>query len=292
MFFCDHDDWLGTEALERLYDFATSCGSDIVLPKMAGLQRLFRASSSGRQSVSAASATSQIMDSLTPHKLFRREFLDKHNIRFPEGQRRLEDHLFVVTSYLLGRRDQHLRRLHLLLPHPAHRHRPTQAFAIPTGRATSTIWRRRSRSSWRTPSREKSATASFGVGSRSKWCSDLVRRRWVKLSDDEAAELFSNAHRIASRYFDEGVVSFCSPSRSAWPVPSLLATQRRCVASQKRSATLGAYPRVLQVGWVDGRLQISGTVQLSDVTPPGRSCPVPPRARHRRRGRGDVRRDA
>ena len=39
VFFCDHDDWLGTEALERLYDFATSCGSDVVLPKMAGLQR-------------------------------------------------------------------------------------------------------------------------------------------------------------------------------------------------------------------------------------------------------------
>ncbi len=39
VFFCDHDDWLGTEALERLHDFAISCGSDIVLPKMAGLRR-------------------------------------------------------------------------------------------------------------------------------------------------------------------------------------------------------------------------------------------------------------
>ena len=38
VFFCDHDDWLGAEALQRLYDFATTCGSDVVLPKMAGVR--------------------------------------------------------------------------------------------------------------------------------------------------------------------------------------------------------------------------------------------------------------
>jgi hypothetical protein len=36
------------------------------------------------------------------------------------------------------------------------------------------------------------------------------------------------------------------------------------------SAPWAAYPRVQQVCWVDGRLQISGTVEMSDVTPPGR----------------------
>ncbi len=39
VFFCDNDDWLGKQALERLYDFASSCGSDVVLPKMAGIGR-------------------------------------------------------------------------------------------------------------------------------------------------------------------------------------------------------------------------------------------------------------
>jgi hypothetical protein len=33
------------------------------------------------------------------------------------------------------------------------------------------------------------------------------------------------------------------------------------------------YPSILQVDWVDGRLQLSGTVQLSDITPPGE---IPP----------------
>ena len=36
---------------------------------------------------------------LTPHKLFRKAMLDEHGIRFPEGRRRLEDHLFVMKTY-------------------------------------------------------------------------------------------------------------------------------------------------------------------------------------------------
>ena len=46
--------------------------------------------------------TRRYMDSLTPHKLFRRAFLDEHGLRFPEGRRRLEDHLFVVTALPAG----------------------------------------------------------------------------------------------------------------------------------------------------------------------------------------------
>ena len=38
---------------------------------------------------------------LTPHKLFRRAFLDAHDLRFPEGRRRLEDHVFVMRAYFL-----------------------------------------------------------------------------------------------------------------------------------------------------------------------------------------------
>jgi glycosyltransferase involved in cell wall biosynthesis len=92
VFFCDHDDWLGPEALERLYDFATSCGSDVVLPKMAGLQRRVPRVVFSETIRRCTITDSAIMDSLTPHKLFRREFLEENQIRFPEGRRRLEDH--------------------------------------------------------------------------------------------------------------------------------------------------------------------------------------------------------
>jgi len=104
VFFCDNDDWLGTEALQRLCDAADATGADVVVGKMAGHNRgvpreLFR-----RTVLDATLDNTPLIDSLTPHKLFRREFLDRHGLRFPEGRRRLEDHVFVVRAYLLASR--------------------------------------------------------------------------------------------------------------------------------------------------------------------------------------------
>jgi glycosyltransferase involved in cell wall biosynthesis len=99
VFFLDNDDALGHEALERMHAMATRNRSDIVIGKMAGHsravpRRLFEANRDR-----ATLADTPLIDSLTPHKMFRREFLLDHGIRFPEGRRRLEDHVFVVTSY-------------------------------------------------------------------------------------------------------------------------------------------------------------------------------------------------
>ncbi|MDQ1694880.1 MAG: poly(ribitol-phosphate) beta-N-acetylglucosaminyltransferase, partial [Frankiaceae bacterium] len=102
VFFCDHDDWLGPEALERMIAFARRNDSDLVIGKMVGHQRgvpraLFRENIDN-----ATLRTAPLLSSLTPHKLFRRAFLDEHGLRFPEGKRRLEDHVFVVTAYFLA----------------------------------------------------------------------------------------------------------------------------------------------------------------------------------------------
>ena len=95
----------------------------------------------------------------------------------------------------------------------------------------------------------------------------LLKVLFPSYSPKEAAELFGAAHRIASRYFGEGAL------RLLQPLPQRIA--RGVVAGDweevRRTAELAApwatYPRVLQVSWVDGRVQISGTVQLSDVRP-------------------------
>ncbi|MFG3418368.1 glycosyltransferase family 2 protein [Micromonospora sp. NPDC049460] len=103
--FADDDDWLGDEALERMYGCARAHDSDVVVGRMAGHGRgvpreLFR-----RNRFDATLANSPLIDSLTCHKMFRRAFLDEHGLRFPEGPpRRLEDHRMVVRSYLLSRR--------------------------------------------------------------------------------------------------------------------------------------------------------------------------------------------
>jgi poly(ribitol-phosphate) beta-N-acetylglucosaminyltransferase len=101
--FLDQDDWLGDEALERMYAMARRNESDIVIGKMVGIRRnvpvvLFN-SSRDRATIH----DSLIIDSLTPHKMFRREFLVESGLRFPEGRRRLEDHVFVVAAYFAAK---------------------------------------------------------------------------------------------------------------------------------------------------------------------------------------------
>src|SRR4051812_3421389 len=102
VFFCDADDWLAPDALADLYQFAVSHSSDVVLPKMAGARRTVPHHVFTRTVGSTSLADGPLMESLTPHKLFRRSFLGDHGILFPEGRRRLEDHYFVVTAYLLA----------------------------------------------------------------------------------------------------------------------------------------------------------------------------------------------
>jgi glycosyltransferase involved in cell wall biosynthesis len=99
VFFCDHDDWLGLQALERMVGYADDNRADILIGKMIGHKRgvpraLFRVNDPD-----ATLWTRPLMSSLTPHKLFRRSFLNANSIRFPEGKRRLEDHVFVVEAY-------------------------------------------------------------------------------------------------------------------------------------------------------------------------------------------------
>ncbi|MEW2546550.1 glycosyltransferase family 2 protein [Streptomyces sp. NPDC047002] len=102
--FADHDDWLGDEALHRLYAYARENGADVVIGKMAGRGRgvpreLFR-----RNRPDAKLAKDPLIDSLTPHKMFRRRFLLDAGLRFPEGKRRLEDHVFVTAAYFAAAR--------------------------------------------------------------------------------------------------------------------------------------------------------------------------------------------
>ncbi|MER5912235.1 glycosyltransferase family 2 protein [Streptomyces sp. NPDC001982] len=100
--FVDNDDWLGDEALERMYEYGVAHRADVVVGKMAGKGRpvpleLFR---ENRPYASVENAP--LIDSLTPHKMFRKAFLDEHGLRFMEGRRRLEDHVFVAEAYLLA----------------------------------------------------------------------------------------------------------------------------------------------------------------------------------------------
>ena len=102
--FVDHDDSLGAQALERMYEYGTAHNADIVIGKMAGKGRQVPRELFSRNRPHATLADDPLIDSLTPHKMFRRAFLNQHKLRFPEGRRRLEDHVFVVHAYLVADR--------------------------------------------------------------------------------------------------------------------------------------------------------------------------------------------
>ena len=72
-----------------------------------------RTASSGSTARSAPSTTRPLVDSLTPHKMFRTDFLRENKIAYPEGKRRLEDQL-ARWSRTSRPRCLHPRRLHLL----------------------------------------------------------------------------------------------------------------------------------------------------------------------------------
>ena len=98
--FLDNDDYLGDEALERMYDYGVANGADVVVGKMAGKGRTVPVELFRENRPRATVENAPLIDSLTPHKMLRRAFLDRIGLRFPEGRRRLEDHVFVTEAYL------------------------------------------------------------------------------------------------------------------------------------------------------------------------------------------------
>lgn len=101
VFFMDADDELGPRSLRRQLRFADRHSCDVVVPKIVENGRAI--SSVWSQSRIDADLFT-VFRSLSPQKLFRRSFVDAHDIRFPEGVVPLEDGLVLARAYLLARR--------------------------------------------------------------------------------------------------------------------------------------------------------------------------------------------
>ena len=106
VFFLGADDYLGTEALERLVRTADELEADIVLGRLVG--------AGGRvvnQAVYAPGNRDDItlVDSALPWalsntKLFRRSMLEEHHIRYPEELRSGSDQPFTIRAVVAARR--------------------------------------------------------------------------------------------------------------------------------------------------------------------------------------------
>jgi glycosyltransferase involved in cell wall biosynthesis len=99
VFFLDADDYLGSEALERLVAMAERNSSDIVLAKMVGVDGRMVPTRPFRRNLDRA-RLSQVYSTLTVLKLFRRSLIERVGLRFAEGLRGGEDGPFTAQAYL------------------------------------------------------------------------------------------------------------------------------------------------------------------------------------------------
>jgi glycosyltransferase involved in cell wall biosynthesis len=105
VFFVGADDYLGPEALERLVAAADEYGSDVVLGRTVGVNsRYIHQEIYARDEVDVDLFDSALPWSLSNTKLFRRELIERHGLRFPEDMPVGSDQPFTLAAcYHAGR---------------------------------------------------------------------------------------------------------------------------------------------------------------------------------------------
>src|SRR5690349_16951918 len=106
VFFVGADDYLGTEALQRLVTAADELDADIMLGRLVGAggrvvnQAVF--APGNRDDITLGN--SALPWALSNTKLFRRSLLEEHHIRYPEELRSGSDQPFTIRAVVAARR--------------------------------------------------------------------------------------------------------------------------------------------------------------------------------------------
>ncbi|WP_052442526.1 glycosyltransferase family 2 protein [Streptacidiphilus neutrinimicus] len=105
VYFLDSDDRLGEEALARLTAAADRLGSDVVVGRVVGVNGRWVSPELFRETVEDVRFPGCALAwSLSPAKLFRRELLERHGLRFPEDLPVYSDTPFVLAAFFHARR--------------------------------------------------------------------------------------------------------------------------------------------------------------------------------------------
>ncbi|WP_188893751.1 glycosyltransferase family 2 protein [Microlunatus endophyticus] len=100
VFFADVDDYLVPRGLAELVRFGDQQAAEIVIPRV-----LRCGTRSGRRkfvSTQPSITKRQAFRTFTPHKLIDRQLIEANDLRFPEGEIRLEDGILLSRCYLLA----------------------------------------------------------------------------------------------------------------------------------------------------------------------------------------------
>ncbi|MGY0071482.1 glycosyltransferase family 2 protein [Streptomyces sp. QTS137] len=265
--FVDNDDYLGDEALERMYAYGVANGADVVVGKMAGKNRgvpveLFR-----RNHPRATVENAPLIDSLTPHKMFRRAFLDGIGLRFPEGRRRLEDHVFVTEAYLRA------TSVSVLSDYVCYYH-------IRRDDASNAGFQRFDPVGYFTNLREALDVVErytepgpvrdrlFRRWLRVEMVERLRARRLLGLPDDYRQELFGEIHKVVVERFGPAVAAGLQPTQQV--VASLTAADRYddVVAFAEWEAGIAATATPAGVEWEGGSLRLGFTAEYASAGTP------------------------
>ncbi|MFW3459588.1 glycosyltransferase family 2 protein [Streptomyces microflavus] len=105
VYFIGSDDYLGDEALERMVSYADEHDSDVVVGKMVGTNgRYVHQKLYAETSPDISLYASSLPFTLANTKLFRRELVEKHKLRFPEDMPVGSDQPFTIEACVRARR--------------------------------------------------------------------------------------------------------------------------------------------------------------------------------------------
>jgi hypothetical protein len=105
VYFVGADDYLGSEALERLVAAADEYDSDVVVGKMVGVNdRFVHQGLFEKTEPDVRLADSALPWSLSNCKLFRRELVERHGLRYPEDLPVGSDQPFTIEACVRARR--------------------------------------------------------------------------------------------------------------------------------------------------------------------------------------------
>jgi glycosyltransferase involved in cell wall biosynthesis len=103
IFFCDADDYLAPESLRRMVAFADEHQSDLVVPKLVGIDGRWIRQSIYRETQVDADLF-KVSQSAGPIKLFRRSVVEAHALRFPDEPVPAEDTIFLFKMLTVSKR--------------------------------------------------------------------------------------------------------------------------------------------------------------------------------------------
>lgn len=101
IFFVDSDDYLGIEAIERMYDCAKKNNSDVVIGKYKGVggRGVPKAAFEKGNVDKAEIIENSLFYTLAPSKMFKMDTIKNLSLKFDEDMVIMEDQLFVISIY-------------------------------------------------------------------------------------------------------------------------------------------------------------------------------------------------